>query len=372
VFFSRHRIPIGSVFYLFVLVTTVPLALFAAVLIGASWRQQEEMVDRQNMEVARAISVAVDLEVERTIGALTVLSTFLQDTVEGGDLRAFYDVSKRLAPEQDWESIRLVAPSGAVTLATNVPFGEPVTLTDESWVREAVTTRQPVVSSVRKAADLESWVVSVGVPVVRAGSVRFVLGARIRAREFGDILRRQSIPSGGVVTLTDRALAIVTRTMNEENLVGRPPTPEFAERARSAAEGAWRSTTREGVPSYSAWSRSPLTGWTVGLAMPAAAINGPIRRSFYALTAAGIAITGMGLFGAVLLRRRLVAAQLAVAATARTLARGEPISAPESSIAELQDLSAALREAAAILRMRQYEREQAQLKADAVRSPGRS
>ena len=365
-FFSRHRIPIGGVFYLLVLVTTVPLALFAAVLIGASWRQQEVMVDRQNMEVARAISVAVDLEVERTIGALTVLSSFLPEA--HGDYRAFYDVARRVAPEQEWESIRLVAPSGAVTLATNVPFGEPVTLTDESWVREAVTTRQPVVSSARKAADLDSWVVSVGVPVVRAGTITFVLGARIRAREFGDILRRQNVPPGGVVTLSDRTLTIVTRTMNEDTLVGRPPTPEFAAHTRTAPEGAWRATTREGVPAYSAWSRSPLTGWTVGVAMPSATIAGPIRRSFYLLTAAGLAITGMGLFGAVLLRRRVVAAQLAVAATARTLARGEPISAPESSIAELQDLSAALREAAAILRMRQYEREQAERKGEALRS----
>ena len=368
-FFSRHRIPIGGVFYLLVLVTTVPLALFAAVLIGASWRQQEVMVDWQNTEVARAISVSIDLEVERTIGALTVLSRFLPD--EGGDYRAFHDVGKRLAPEQAWESIRLVAPSGAVILATNIPFGQPVTLTDESWVREVVTTRQPVASSVRKAQDLDSWVISVGVPVLRGGAVTSVLGARIRAREFGDILRRQTMPSGGVVTLSDRGLVIVARTMNEDTLAGQQPTPEFAARSRTGPEGVWRTTTREGVPSYSAWSRSPLTGWTVSLAMPAATIAGSIRRSFYALTAAGIAITAMGLFGAVMLRRRLVAAQLAVAATARTLARGEPISAPESSIAELQDLSAALREAAAILRMRQYEREQAQLKPETPRTTAR-
>jgi hypothetical protein len=242
VFFSRHRIPIGGVFYLLVLVTTVPLALFAAALVGASWRQQEIMVDRQNMEVARAISVSIDLEVERTIGALTVLSRFLPD--EGGDYRAFYDVSQRLAPEQAWESIRLVAPSGAVILATNVPFGERVTLTDESWVREVVTTRRPVASSVRKALDLESWVVSVGVPVIRGGTVASVLGARIRAREFGEILRRQSVPTGGVVTLSDSELTIVTRTMNEDRLVGQHSTPEFVERSRTGPEGAWRATTR--------------------------------------------------------------------------------------------------------------------------------
>lgn len=347
---SRHRIPLGAVLSLVVVVTTVPLGLFAAVLIGASWRQQAVIVDRQNIDVARAISVAVDQEIERTIGALTVLGSFIP--AESGDYHAFYDVSARIAPEQQWESIRLVSPAGGMLIATNAPFGAPPALSDEAWVREAVATRRPVVSAVRRDSDVGSWVVSIGVPIVRNGAVRSVLGARIHAREFGELLRRQHAQADGVVTLLDQALAIVARTKNEEQLVGQPSLPEFVERSRGLSEGAWQTTTREGVRSYAAWNRSPLTGWTVGISMPAAAITDPARRSLYALTGAGLAVGGLGLFCALVLRRRLVAAQRAVAATARTLARGEPISAPESSIAELQDLSAALREAAAILRMR--------------------
>ena len=339
-----------------VLATTVPLGLFAAALIRASWTQQEVMVDRQNIELARAISVAIDQEVDRTIGALTVLSAFIPPASDG--YHAFYDVSRRIAPDQQWESVQLVAPPGGVFVATDAPFDAPPSVVNEDWVREVVATHKPVVSRVRKDSALGSWVISIGVPVVRNGAVTSVLGARIHAREFGDILRRQSVPPDGLVTVFDQAPAIVTRTMNEDALVGQGATAEFLARSRDAAEGAWRAKTREGVDSYAAWSRSPLTGWTVGLAIPSAAIVDPMRRSFYAITAAGIAISTLGLFCAMRLRQRLVAAQLAIAATARTLALGLPISAPESSIAELQDLSVALREAAAILKMRRQEREE--------------
>ena len=125
------------------------------------------------------------------------------------------------------------------------------------------------------------------------------------------------------MTVFDQAPAIVTRTMNEDTLVGQGATAEFLARSRDSAEGAWRAKTREGVDSYAAWSRSPLTGWTVGLAIPSAAIVDPMRRSFYAITAAGIAISTLGLVCAMLLRRRLVQAQLAIAATA-TNARAGP------------------------------------------------
>jgi signal transduction histidine kinase len=362
---SRRRIPLGVVLSLLVLTTTVPLGIFAAGLIRASLGQQRAIVDRQNIEIARAISVAIDQEVDRTIGALNVLSSFIPS---GGDLRDFYDTSARIAPEQHWDAIRLVSARGTVLMATEVPFGTPVTLLDRDWVRDAVTERRPVVSIVRKDPSDGRWVVSIGVPVVRAGELQYVLGARIHASVFSDVLRRQNPPHQGVVTLLDKKPAIVARTMNEAALVGVPPTPDFVERSRAEPEGAWLTKTLEGTRSYAAWSRSPITGWTVGLGMPAEAVDGPIRRSVYALAAVGGAIVLFGLGCALVVRRRLVTAQVAAADAARALARGEPVSPRESSIAELQDLSAALSDAGTILDTRLRERDEAQREAERQRT----
>jgi signal transduction histidine kinase len=362
---SRRRIPLGVVLSLLVLATTVPLGIFAAGLIRASLGQQRAIVDRQNIEIARAISVAIDQEVDRTIGALNVLSSFIPS---GGDLRDFYETSARIAPEQHWDAIRLVSAGGTVLMATEVPFGAPATLLDRDWVRDAVTERRPVVSIVRKDPSDGRWVVSIGVPVVRAGELQYVLGARIPASVFSDVLRRQKPPHEGVVTLLDKKPAIVARTMNEAALVGVPPTPDFVERSRAEPEGAWLTKTLEGTRSYAAWSRSPITGWTVGLGMPAEAVDGPIRRSVYALAAVGGAIVLFGLGCALVVRRRLVTAQVAAADAARALARGEPVSPRASSIAELQDLSAALSDAGTILDTRLRERDEAQREAERQRT----
>jgi hypothetical protein len=67
---ASRRVPLGAVLSLLVLATTVPLGAFAAGLIGRAWRHEREVIDRQNIETARAVSVAIDQEVERTIGAL--------------------------------------------------------------------------------------------------------------------------------------------------------------------------------------------------------------------------------------------------------------------------------------------------------------
>jgi signal transduction histidine kinase len=102
--------------------------------------------------------------------------------------------------------------------------------------------------------------------------------------------------------------------------------------------------------------------------MPADFVDGPIRRSVYALGAAGSAIALFGLACAVVVRRRLVTAQVAAAGAARALARGESFSPPVSSIAEMQDLSDALREAGIILETRLRERDEAQDEAERQRT----
>jgi len=58
-----RRIRLGTILALLLLVTIVPLGLFAGQLVLTSRQQQQDLVNRQNVERARAISVAVDKEV---------------------------------------------------------------------------------------------------------------------------------------------------------------------------------------------------------------------------------------------------------------------------------------------------------------------
>jgi signal transduction histidine kinase/ActR/RegA family two-component response regulator len=363
---APHRIPLGAVLALLAVLTTLPLAIFSGVLIYWTWTHQREQVERQNIEVVRAISIAVDQEVEHTVAALSVLATLVPPDASG--LRQFEILCRSTAGMQDWEAVRLVTPSGAVLMSTDVA-GTPAPLASPDWVRTAIATRRPSVSTVSKDPVLQQWVVTIGVPVIApGGSVRAVIGARVFASVFSDILRRQRTPGDGIAALVDAQPALIARTRSEPKYQGQPASAEFAKRSREAHEGVLKSNTLEGSLAYSAWHKSDMTGWTVGVALPADVIDLSLRRSLTALIAVAVGMIALGLAAALFIRRRLVDSQRATADAARALARGEPAAPRASVIAEIQDLSTALADAAKILETRLRERDAAQQEVERQRT----
>jgi len=361
-----RRLRLRTLLVILVLVTTVPIAVFAGWLISRSYAEQEAMIDRQNVEQARAVMAAVDQEIEDVIASLNVLA--LLDPVDADDKSHFAAVAARVLPTHpDWESIRLVDPALRVVATTT---GEPATapLAHPEWVRAVIATRRPAVSHALHEPKSGRWMVTIGVPVLRGSELKYVLGARLYAVAFSRILQRQSVPPDGIVTLLDAEPKIVARTQNEDRSLGRPSSPEFVQRSRTSPEGSWRATSLEGTPVYSAWSRSPATGWTIAVGLPAEPIVGPIRRSFTALVLAGLGMCAAAIVLAVILGRDIVRGQGGAAAAARALARGEQPPLFESRIAETHELSERLREAGAILDQRLSERDAAQAEAERHRS----
>jgi len=354
-----RRVRLGTILALLLLVTIVPLGLFAGRLVLTSWHQQQDQVNRQNVEQARAISVAIDQEVQSTITALNVLAAL--GPIESENLRSFYDAAAKTLPLQPgWQAVRLIGPGSEVVVNTAVPFGEPSTLVGDDWVRVVRDTKHPAVSSLKRDPATGQFFVSIGVPVMRDGQLRYVLGARILASEFSGVLHRQQAPLDGVLALMDTNFTVMARTRSEDVYLGSQPSPDFAADIRSAPEGAVRSILLEGTPSFSAWSRSPVTGWTVGLGLPASAVDGPILRSLWLLVAVGVAILGGGLLMAFVVRWRIVRAQIAAVTAARALAHGEATALWTSRVTEFNDLAEGLRDAGAILERRLAERDEAE------------
>jgi PAS domain S-box-containing protein len=358
---SPRQVRLGTILALLVLVTTVPLGLFAAHLIHSAWQQQQELVNAQNIERARAISVAVDQEVRSTISALQVLAS--PDTLNPPQLATFYSLARNVVTiVPGWHAVLLVDPPSRVLLNTDRPLEQPAELLSDDWVTAARTTGRPSVSRANRDPLTGLYVVSIGIPVVRDGQVKYVLGARVRTTAFSQVLQQQKTPADGVVALMDSSLTIIARSRAEEKYVGGRPTDQFAESIRSAREGAVRSRMLEGTASYSAHSTSPLTGWTIGLGVPASSVDRPLLRSFGLLVSVMATLLVSGLVLAFLVHRRIVRAQTAAVASARALARGEPVRARRSTVAEFNDLTDGLQDAAAILERRLQERDEAEAK----------
>ena len=356
---SSRRVRLGTILVLIVLVTTVPLAGLAGRLILTSWRHQQALVNRQNEERARAIGVAVDQEVQNTIAQLTIISEL--EPMSGDDLRPFYNVAANLvAKRPGWQVIRLVGSANNVLLDTSAPLGSDLSLVSDDWVEKVRSTKAAAISALHKDPATGAYFVSIGVPVWRNKQIRYVLGARVLASEFGKVLLQQQAPPGGVLALLDSDLTIMARTRAEETYLGGKPTPEFAQSVRSAAEGSIRTKMLEGTRSYSAWHTSPLTGWTIALGLAADTVDRQIYWSLGVLVAITVTILGGGLTLAVLVTRRVVRAQTGAVTAARALARGEPVSPSQSTVEEFNDLAIGLRDAAAILEQRLRERDEAE------------
>jgi PAS domain S-box-containing protein len=347
-----------AILALLVLTTLVPLGIFAGWVVFKSWQQQRTLVERRGVETARAIMVAIDQEMESVRGTLQAFAATA--VLDVPDRATFNETALRLVPTQPgWHAVLLVHPSGAVIADTALPSGDTPSFTTAEWVQAVNKSRRWTVSDLFHDEATDEYYFIVAVPVIRSGELRYVLGAQLRSDILSAILRRQSAPPNGVVALLDRVPRVVARTRGEAEYRGRPPSPDFVQQSTRINEGSWRSTLLEGTSSYASMSRSPLTGWTIGIGMPADEIDGPIRRSMLALTLVGIVILALGLTSAFVLSRVVVRALTSASGAARSLARGEPIVLPPSRIVEAEALANGLLESAGILEERLRERDQA-------------
>jgi PAS domain S-box-containing protein len=361
------KLRLRAILALLVLVITVPLGLFAGVLIARSSSEQRAMVESRNVETARAVSVAVDQAVESTRSSLQALAA--TEVLDAPDRATFNEVALRLMPTQPgWYAVLLVHPSGAIMADTALGAEDAPSFTTSGWVRSVLSTKHAAVSNMFEDVAAGGHFFVVAVPVIRNGEIRAVLAAQVRVSSLSEILRRQSVPPNGVITLVDGTLHIMARTRNEARFIGGEPSADFIATAARMSEGSWRSTMLEGIPAYSSMSRSPVTGWTVAIGIPVEDMERPIRRSLLALVLAGLVMLGGGVAAALVLSSFIVRALSSAATSARALARGEQVLAVPSHITEADELSTGLIEAANILDARIRERDQALLAERVARS----
>jgi signal transduction histidine kinase/CheY-like chemotaxis protein len=335
-----------------------PLGLLSAASLQRAWHRQRENIDRQNIATARAISVAIDTEVETTTAALDVFGTL--HALDVPDLAAFDSLARRLIVHQpDWSAIILADETNHVLAAfpdsdTDIS-GSPAA----GWARTAITTGRPLVSNLFRLTDVRGYFVMIAVPVVRDGHARLALGARVRSDSLSAILRAQQAPPNVVVALVDTANRIVARTAREHTYIATEARPVLMSVAAGKTEGSWAGVSREGVATYAAFSRSARNGLIVAISEPRDDVDGPVRRMLWLLAGVWVLIltagAGIGLlFGQVVVRAMRSASHAAIA-----LARGQAVAPVHSRIAEIDDLATGLREAAATLEARNRERDEA-------------
>ena len=331
--------------------TLLPLLVFTTWTVLEMHREERARVERSLTATARALSLAVDGELDAAITALEGLAT--SSDLDSGNLRAFHAQATALrAQRPGWTTIALDEPGGTEILNVLRPLGTPLALTggDPEDIRRVVTTGQPVISDAFVGPLSGQWVIGVHVPVIRAGKVRYILSTTIHTHDLRDVLLDQRLPSEWIGTILDRKRLIVARTHGEDKFVGEPASERLLAASAQASEGWYRGLTKEGTSTYSAFSRSPRSGMTVALGVPSHLIEAPLARSLWRLAGSGVIALALGIAVAIFFARRIAGPITTLAVAAHDISRGTAPPPAASAITEVNTLRHAMGEAARLVR----------------------
>jgi signal transduction histidine kinase/ActR/RegA family two-component response regulator len=358
-------------FALLVAVTLVPVLVLAVSIVFLVQRERRLSFERGLQEKTGALAVAIDREFESSITALNSLAA--TPFLDLPDLPAFYEQAMRTrAVNRRWLTVYLVEPSGRQLMTLLRPLG--TALPDASafdFVQAVRQTGQPYVSNLEFGPVSRRHIIHINVPVMRQGRLRYILGASVVTDALADVLTGQVSSAGSLAAVRDRRDILVARSRDHQRYLGRPPSPEFKEKIRSARErGAtlFEAESLEGSPVLVAVSRVPTSDFSVLVAVPVAAVAAEPQRLWGLLSVGGIVLLAAALVISALLARRIARPIMALSKAAGELANGQPISmSPTSPVAEVSAVRDAMVRTAEALRERSAERER-RLAAEAARA----
>ena len=324
-----------------VVVAVVPMLLFAFVMTALFGRLERRTTERGLQDVGRALTLAVDREIETSLRSLEALAASPQ--LDTGDVRSFYDHVQRVVPWQPrWRAVLLADAKGAIELVSTQPLGSVArpAIGDRDYFKELVATRKPVFSQI--IADRSPHpkpTIMMVVPVIRRGDLRYVLGASLDLSAVSGFMAEQTLPAAWTATILDKNGTVLARSREPEAWFGRPASASFRGAGRSAGFAAGDDG---GVPSYLAYDQTAFAGWTVAVSVPTEVVDAPLRRSLTIAVAGGVLLLALGAAAAVRLGRRVARPIERLVNAAEALGHGEAVAPTTSPIAELARLGTAI------------------------------
>ncbi|MGF9756221.1 HWE histidine kinase domain-containing protein [Microvirga sp. 0TCS3.31] len=352
---GRARISLRQVLWGLVLAISLPIILVAAGGFYSGYRAEQRAIDQRMQETARALSLLLDREIDKSVLALRVLSQ--SPALANGGFENFYNRVKDVAlADPSW--IALFEPSGRTVFNTRVPYG--VRLPDSNRLdalRQVEETRKPRISDLYTGSLTGQRLITIDVPVIIDERVAYILSLAITPEAFQDIIRDQRIIDGWNAAVLDRSKRIVARSRAPERFVGQPASANVQEALAASPEGVIQSVTLDGIAVRTFFSRSPAYGWSFVISIPTSELAQSIERSlFWLLILAGVVLVGLLLAG--LLSRAIARPVDQLVAAAQALGRREEVSGPDTTqVLEFDTIKTALAEASADIRQHERDRE---------------
>jgi len=341
----------------------LPLALVSALALSALLERQREQTRESTLNITRAMATAIDNELRLTVSALEVLAqsvTFA--SAASADLRRAHELARQvLQTRPEWWAIHLLTPGGQVVFTTSDPFGQsgPQVVEADSFIH-LVRSGQPAIGVLTKGRA-DRFGIPVRVPVVRDGSLRYVLSAIVRPDAILQVVQRQQVPDSWVVSVFDAAGHRVARSRDHERQLGAPAAPSLqtmmAELGdRDASTGFTESLEGERV--QTAVARVNAARWTVALGVPQADIESAVRDSAIAYGGGILLSLLLGGTAAWFVSRSVTRPMARLGNAALAIGQDAPMPAIQSDVIEIEAVAEALRSASTQRQRNEADRQQ--------------
>lgn len=319
----------------------LPLVILAALMTFSLWHQERQAYQQQFLERANALRLALDIEFEVTFRALKA-------TGESIDLSA-PDVSPRLqrrfdgflANNPDWIAVGAIDSQGR-PLVFSARGGQLVTpLVAMEGIRETISSRSHFISDLVATIDGRQ-VVYLATALVRDGVAQGAVYAVIDHRHWLGFLRTYPVSERGVLSLSDRSLTVITRTLDDERWVGKKATATFRGKTVGQPSGSFQTNSLDGVPFYAAFSRSKVSGWLLSTGVPRDEVEAALRGQ----TTTVVIVLSLAVLGALLaawfLGRHVNTSMTALEKSARSLLDAHEITGAPLPIQEAETVRQAM------------------------------
>jgi two-component sensor histidine kinase len=147
--------------------------------------------------------------------------------------------------------------------------------------------------------------VTIHVPVIHDGQVVYSLSINPTLESFSEIIHQQRPEEGWVISVFDRAGVNVARTPNPDRFVGTKASPSFYPALMSRNEGVIDTTSLEGTPLLTGFSKSPISGWSVAAGIPRSTLTQPLWQSLATTLVIGLGLLLVGSAFAVRMATRI-------------------------------------------------------------------
>ena len=287
----------GRTFVALAFAAAIPVLLLSGWVATLMAQQQRDLTREAAVASATRVAERVTSDIAAHIAVLQAEAA--SASLDRPDLAAFYAEAERLRQAHPlWDTVELSNPNGVQVVNLLRTLDKELGPTaDRKSFDAVVRTKRPVVGGIGPVGSISGKrLVALRVPVIRDGTLRYVLSVGLATNAVSSILRDAGAPEGWVGTIVDADGNTIARTRAEAEELGHPANAALQAAIRRAPQGFYTGSTLEGSNVEVVYRTLKDTGgWSVHFGMPAATLNAPVSRSYLVLAGGSVLSIGLGL-----------------------------------------------------------------------------